>query len=237
MPREISRYPVVIVDIDDASLAALGRWPWPRTRLARLVEATHRAGALAVGLDIVMPEADSLSPGGLLVDRQDVSPTLQNTLAELPSNDIILAQTLRTIPTVIARVATADGKAQDTTKSSQTSVVILGDQPMVSRIQSYARHITNLPEFEAAAPGHGYINDTRDNDGVVRSMPLVIAVNGEMAPSFALELMRVATGQRHYTVHSERKGINGVQIGTSFIPTDPDGRIRLHFSLEYHARR
>ena len=94
MPREILRYPVVIVDIDDASLAALGRWPWPRTRLARLIEATHRAGALAVGLDIVMPEADSLSPGGLLVDRQDVSPTLQNTLAELPSNDIILAADL-----------------------------------------------------------------------------------------------------------------------------------------------
>jgi adenylate cyclase len=67
MPREILRYPVVIVDIDDASLAALGRWPWPRTRLARLIEATHRAGALAVGLDIVMPEADSLSPGGLLL--------------------------------------------------------------------------------------------------------------------------------------------------------------------------
>ena len=74
MPRQVLRYPVVIVDIDDASLAALGRWPWPRTRLARLIEATHRSGALAVGLDIIMPEADSLSPGGLLVDRQDVSP-------------------------------------------------------------------------------------------------------------------------------------------------------------------
>jgi adenylate cyclase len=67
MPRQISRYPVVIVDIDDASLAALGRWPWPRTRLARLIEATHRSGALAVGLDIIMPEADSLSPGAFLV--------------------------------------------------------------------------------------------------------------------------------------------------------------------------
>jgi adenylate cyclase len=237
MPREISRYPVVIVDIDDASLAALGRWPWPRTRLARLIEATHRAGALAVGLDIIMSEADSLSPAGLLVDRQDVSPTLQNTLAELPSNDILLAQTLRRIPTVIARAAITDGKAQGASKSSQTSVVIVGDPPRVPRFQSYARHITNLPEIEAAAPGRGYINDTRDNDGVVRSMPLVIAVNGEIAPSFALELLRVATGQPQYTVQSDREGINGVQIGTSFIPTDSDGRIRLHFSPAYDARR
>ncbi len=237
MPRQISRYPVVIVDIDDASLAALGRWPWPRTRLARLIEATHRSGALAVGLDIIMPEADSLSPGGLLVDRQDVSPALQNTLAELPSNDTILAQTLRRIPTVIARAAIADGEAQSASKSGQTQVVVVGDKPMVPRLQSYARHITNLPEIEAAAPGRGYLNDTRDIDGVVRSMPLLIAVNGDIAPSFALELLRVATGQAQYTVQSNRNGINGVQIGTSFIPTDPDGRIRLHFSPAYAARR
>ena len=58
-----------------------------------------------------------------------------------------------------------------------------------------------------------------------------------MAPSFALELLRVATGQPQYTVQSDREGINGVQIGTSFIPTDSDGRIRLHFSPAYAARR
>jgi adenylate cyclase len=236
MPREISRYPVVIVDIDDASLAALGRWPWPRTRLARLIEATHRSGALAVGLDIIMPEADSLSPGGLLVDRQDVSPALQNTLAELPSNDIILAQTLRRIPAVVARAGITDGEGRNALQNGQTPVVIVGENP-VSHLESYARHLTNLPEIEVAASGWGYLNESRDTDGVVRSMPLVIAVNGETAPSFALELLRVATGQSQYTVQSNREGINGVQIGTSFIPTDSHGRIRLHFSPAYAARR
>jgi adenylate cyclase len=237
MPRQISRYPVVIVDIDDASLAALGRWPWPRTRLARLIDATHRSGALAVGLDIIMPEADSLSPGGLLVDRQDVSPGLQDALAKLPSNDTILAQTLRRIPTVIGRAAIADGEAQSKPEHGQTPVVIIGEKPVGGGLQSYARHLTNLPEIEAAAPGHGYLNDTRDTDGVVRSMPLLIAVNGAIAPSFGFELLRVATGQAQYTVQSSRNGINGVQIGTSFIPTDPDGRIRLHFSPADGARR
>ena len=237
MPRQVLRYPVVIVDIDDASLAALGRWPWPRTRLARLIEATHRSGALAVGLDIIMPEADSLSPGGLLVDRQDVSPGLQDTLAKLPSNDTILAQTLRRIPTVIARAAIADGEPQSVSKNDQTPVVIVGEKPVVAHIQSYARHLTNLPEIEAAAPGRGYVNDTRDTDGVVRSMPLLLAVNDEMAPAFALELLRVATGQAQYTVQTDRNGINGVQIGNSFISTDLDGRIRLYFSPAYAARR
>ena len=108
---------------------------------------------------------------------------------------------------------------------------------MVAHIQSYARHLTNLPEIEAAAPGRGYVNDTRDTDGVVRSMPLLLAVNDEMAPAFALELLRVATGQAQYTVQTNRNGINGVQIGNSFISTDLDGRIRLYFSPAYAARR
>ena len=62
-PRQVKRLPVVIVDIDDASLAAFGQWPWPRTRLAQLIEATQQMDALAVGIDIIMPEVDRLSPG------------------------------------------------------------------------------------------------------------------------------------------------------------------------------
>ena len=56
LPRRVERFPVVIVDIDEASVAALGQWPWPRTRLARLIEATHQLGARAIGLDMIMPE-------------------------------------------------------------------------------------------------------------------------------------------------------------------------------------
>ncbi len=236
MPRQVSRYPVVIVDIDDASLAALGRWPWPRSRLARLIEATHRSGALAVGIDMIMPEADSLSPDRLLVERQDLGPALRKELAELPSNDTILAQTLRRLPTVVGRAGISDDGARNAPSSGQTPVVIVGENPL-SHLESYARDLINLPEIEVAASGRGYLNDTRDTDGVVRSMPLLIAVNGEMAPSFALELLRVAGGQSWYSVRSSRDGINGVQIGTSFIPTDLDGRIRLYFSPADPARR
>ena len=46
-PRQVQAQPVVIVEIDEASVTALGRWPWPRTRLARLIEATHQLGARA----------------------------------------------------------------------------------------------------------------------------------------------------------------------------------------------
>jgi len=235
-PRPTPKYHVIIVDIDDASQVAFGRWPWPRTRLARLIEATHRLGAVAVGLDIVMPEADSTSPGLLLAERQDVSPALRETLAGLPSNDTILAQTLRRIPSVIGRAGIIDSKTQTTSVETQTSVVIVGESP-IARLQSYKAHLTNIPEIEGAAFGRGYLNDTRDDDGVVRTMPLLFAVNGQLAPSFALELLRAATGQQWYAVHGRREAVRAVEIGDLRIPTDPEGRIRLHFAPAYAGRR
>ena len=90
MPRPVSRFPAVIIDIDERSLTAVGRWPWPRTRLAQLIEATHKLGALAVGIDIIMPEADD-SPSRLFAGRSELSPTLRDALAHLPSNDALLA--------------------------------------------------------------------------------------------------------------------------------------------------
>ena len=121
MPRPVSRFPAVIVDIDEHSLAAFGRWPWPRTRLAQLIEATHRLGALAVGIDIIMPEADDLSPNYLLAGRPELSPALNETIASLPSNDAILAKTLSQVPSVIARAALLDkSKPSVTVKQTPT---------------------------------------------------------------------------------------------------------------------
>lgn len=236
LPRAVERFPAVIVDIDDASLAAYGRWPWPRTRLAQLIEATHRLGALAVGLDMIMPEADTLSPQQLLAERQDASPHLRDAVAALPSNDAILADMLRRVPTVAGRAALIDGAPDKGVKTGQTPVVVFGEPPMPF-VQNYAGQLTNIPEIEAASAGRGYLNDTRDGDGVVRTMPLVIDVNGELAPAMAVELLRVAGGQTQYVVRSDRRGVLGIQIGTSFIPTDSDGRLRIYYSPANPERR
>lgn len=235
-PRQVKALPVVIVDVDDASLAALGQWPWPRTRLARLIEATHQLGALVVGLDIIMPEADRLSPSVFLAERPDVNPALRDALATLPSNDVILAQTLRQVPSVVGRAGLKENGGDGTQADGQTPVMVQGDTP-VSHVQGYAGHLTSVPQIEAAAFGHGYLNATPDVGGIVRTMPLVVAVHGELAPTFALELLRVAAGENWYSVQASPRGVRGVQIGESFIPTDPNGRIRLYYSPPDPRRR
>lgn len=235
-PREVKRFPVVIVEIDEASLASFGRWPWPRTRLAKLTEATYRLGAKAVGLDIIMPEPDSLSPDIILAHRQDVSPLVREELSKLPSNDTILAQTLQRTPSVVARAAIIDSDRPIDAESRQTPVMVIGELP-IARITSYGGHLTNIPEIELASFGCGYLNDTRDPDGVVRSMPLLIAVNDAVAPALSVELLRTAIGVNWYIVHGSADGVKGIQLGESYIPTDPDGHIRLYFSPAYAGRR
>ncbi|MCF8077855.1 MAG: CHASE2 domain-containing protein [Desulfobacterales bacterium] len=235
-PRQVTRFPVVIVDIDEESLAALGRWPWPRTRLAQLAEAARRLGAEAVAFDIIMPEPDRLSPELLLADRPDAAEVLHSVLSRLPSNDEILAQTLREIPSVVARAALIGGKPDKDSTSDQTPVMIVGDSP-IHRVTAYSGHLANLSSIENAASGCGYLNDTRDDDGVVRTMPLVIAVDGNLAPSLSVELLRTAARANWYSVIGGADGVEALQVGDRIIPTDSSGQIRLYFSPAYQERR
>ncbi len=235
-PRQVTRYPAVIVDIDEQSLAALGRWPWPRTRLAKLAQATRKLGATAVGFDVIMPEADRLSPELLLAYRFDVPAQLQQVLSRLPSNDEILAQTLGEIPSVAARAALIDGNFTEDDASYQTPAMVVGDSP-VEEVTAYRGHLTNIASIENAARGIGYLNDTRDDDGVVRSMPLVIAVNGHLAPALSVELLRTAVGANWYTIIGGPGGVEALQVGNLTIPTDPNGQIRIYFSPAFKQRR
>ncbi len=228
-PRQMQQLPIVIVDIDEASVAALGQWPWPRTRLARLIEAIHQLGARAIGLDMIMPEADRLSPGVFITERPDVSPTLRQELWQLPSNDTLLAETLQRTPAVLGRAGTSESTSSPVPVDDHTRVRTYGESPL-AYVHRYKGHMTNLPQLEQAASGHGYLNAEPDQDGVVRLMPLLVAVQEALAPTLVLELLRVADGQDFYSVHADDNGVRGVQIGNTFIRTDPQGRFRPYFS-------
>src|SRR5690606_10270114 len=63
-PRPAGDWPVRVVDIDEAALAAEGQWPWPRDRLALLVERLGELGAAVIAIDMLFPEPDRWSPDG-----------------------------------------------------------------------------------------------------------------------------------------------------------------------------
>ena len=169
---------------------------------------------------MLMPEADRLSPGVFMAERPDVSPELRHALAQLPANDTLLAETLQRTPAVVGRAGTPESKPSPVPVDDQTPVRTYGEPPL-AYVQRYQGHVTNLPQLERAASGHGYLNAEPDQDGVVRLVPLLVAVQEALAPTLVLELLRVAGGQEVYSVRADDHGVRGVQIGDHSDPHRP----------------
>ena len=94
-PREQTARPVVIVDIDEASLKEIGQWPWPRTVVADLVNRLNALGAVVIGFDVVFPEPDRMSPAVAAESFRGLDAETREKLAGLPSNDEVLAQAIK----------------------------------------------------------------------------------------------------------------------------------------------
>ena len=95
LPREVyPEDPVVIIDIDDRSLAEIGQWPWSRNQLASLTNQTYAAAAL--GFDIVFAEPDRTNPKNLIASYA-LNEELTKELSALPSNDELFAKAIRNL--------------------------------------------------------------------------------------------------------------------------------------------
>ncbi|HLY78980.1 MAG TPA: CHASE2 domain-containing protein, partial [Caulobacteraceae bacterium] len=94
---------VHVVVIDAESLQAIGGWPWSRYYLARLTEEIAKRGATAIGLDILMPEPDRLTPARFADLYGELSPTAATEVRALPSMDAVFARVIGRSPVVLAR--------------------------------------------------------------------------------------------------------------------------------------
>jgi serine phosphatase RsbU (regulator of sigma subunit)/CHASE2 domain-containing sensor protein len=231
VPRERVSAPVVIVDIDEASLEKLGQWPWPRNLTARMLERIWRAEPAAVALDILMPEVDRTSACQITQYVPAVDPTLLRQVCALPSNDALLAASLRQGKAVLG-VAGIDGESRGTPRAAPVRVI--GDDPRDS-MRHFDAALTNLPELEDAAAGHAILS-TDIQHGAVRRVPMVANVAGTILPSLSLETLRVATGSSNFVVKASARRIEGVGVKDLFIPTQEDGSLWVHYSHHDRAR-
>ena len=92
-PREYTDVPVRIIDIDETSLIKLGQWPWPRTRISKLIEKLNSAHVATIGFDIIFSEPDRTSPQAM-ADLWSLEVPLRNALKTLSDHDEILANSL-----------------------------------------------------------------------------------------------------------------------------------------------
>jgi adenylate cyclase len=111
-PREQTTRPIVIVDINEASLKQIGQWPWPRTILADLVDRLTEMGAVAIGFDVVFAEPDQLSPNLVALSLRDLDDATRTRLRSLPSNDEIFAAAIRRSRVVLGE-SVSDTRSDD----------------------------------------------------------------------------------------------------------------------------
>ena len=112
-PRPVDEtFPVRVLDIDEASLAELGQWPWPRTRLAEIIDRLRDAGARTVTLDLILAEPDRWNPSNVAKELERIPglEPLGQKAASLPSNDDILAASIAKAPVVIGFAGDALGQ-------------------------------------------------------------------------------------------------------------------------------
>ncbi|MEM6616941.1 MAG: adenylate/guanylate cyclase domain-containing protein [Pseudomonadota bacterium] len=229
-PREIKPAPVRIIDIDDESLAYLGQWPWPRSTVADMLAAIKRLGGVAVGFDIVFAEEDRLSPDRVARTLPNLSKEASDELIAMPKTDEVFAGVVSQTRTVLGQSGT-NNRPRDPNYAvpQQTPVAVIGPDPKPNLVR-FPALLQNIPELESAAMGRGLFSIKPDIDGIVRRVPLVMAIDDTIQPALSMELLRVATGQQAFAVKSDDAGVKSVVIGTTEVPTDRNGRMWVYFT-------
>src|SRR5471032_596074 len=128
-PRVKTARPVTIVDIDETSLAKLGQWPWPRTRIADLVNNLTRLGAVVIGFDVVFSEPDRLNPDVAADTFRNLDEATREKLRALPSNDQVFADTMRRSRVVLGESGLPSIISDLDKKLPVTGLAMLGGDP------------------------------------------------------------------------------------------------------------
>jgi adenylate cyclase len=236
-PRAQAARPVVIADIDEASLKEIGQWPWPRTVVADLITRLRELGAVAIGFDVVFAEPDRMSPAIAAASFRGLDPETRDKLAALPSNDAVLADAIKSAGgVVVGQAGSAHAAARtDAENALQTGFAIRGPDPSQFLV-TFPGLLRNVLPLEQAAAGRGLFSINPERDGIVRRVPVVMEAQGTLVPSLTMEMLRVVTHSGAILIRTDEAGIRSVAVPGLELPTDRNGQFWVHFNKHDAAR-
>lgn len=229
-PHSVSN--IQIVDIDEVSLAEIGRMPWERRHFTRLTQQLQQAGAVLVVYDVLFAEAQP-NPLQQVVKEWPQWPQLgvglqQHWLefARAQDQDLQFAAVLQQGEVVLANLL-----HHHAASPQQASVPAVNQQRPdgTDALAFYAGMAAPVPPLASAAAGQGFINAEADADGFIRHAALIQQYQGRLFPSLALEAFRVYSLvpqiEPVWYAQAGRRWIEGLRLGNSLIRTDERGRI------------
>lgn len=237
-PRDYQPAPVRIVDIDEASISDIGQWPWPRTKIAELVEVLMELGAATVVFDVIFPEPDRTSPAQISTSLPTGTPDhVIKSLQDLPDNDVHLAETIASYPVVLGFAIT--DKSTRRVPIKKAGMAYGGADP-VSILPPFPAAVPSLDILQESASGVGSISVSQDDrDGVIRRVPLIMSDGTSVYPGLATEALRVAQGASGLIVRttsasgeidSGTPAITDLKIGAFTVPTTATGEIWVYYT-------
>jgi adenylate cyclase len=202
MPRTLDER-IVIVDLDEKSLAEVGRWPWGRNRVGEMVdELFDRQKIALLGFDVVFAEPDDSSglkrlrqlAQGELKDQPGFAERLAQMQASL-DYDALFAKSIKDRPVVMGYYFTSGDREARTSGVLPAPVMTkeaLRGRPI--RFTSWSGYGSNIEQLAKAAPVAGFFNPMVDTDGVVRAVPLIAEYKDGYYESLALSMFRMLAG-------------------------------------------
>ena len=192
---------IVTVEINNETLKKNGQWPWDRATLSNEIIKLYQSGASLVVLPILFADPDRFG------------------------QDKFLAKILKQTPTVIGQIPI--NKADN---SGVTRGVATVGSPWQDWVYQYLGSVGPLPLLAKNANGVGMMIIAPEKDGVVRRMPLVVAIGDKLYPSISMETLRMAAGDISYQMKTGIAGVEALRIPKyKIIKTDAHGNIWLDF--------
>ena len=232
---------VVVVDVDEQSLAALGQWPWPRYRMAELID--RLSGARCIAVDVLFSEPDRLSLSEVrrvyAMDRN-----LDIPLDRLPhassDNDAILAEAIAAGTVVLAADLVFTPGARDSAIACEPTLAVVERRSSGGRTPASMPSATGMTcpisPLAAAAASVAASNAVADADGTLRRLPLLLRAGDRLVPGLALAALAAAQGIDSAVVESSGAGVSRVRLGGYDIPTDVAGNLSIPFRTAPAAR-
>ena len=176
----------VIIDIDEKSLQALGQWPWARVLDAQLIDGISKIHPSALGVNILFPEQDRLSPISIQKFYEHYF-NLRIQFSSIPSalrdNDQLLANSIKASNAVLSTYFSNEDYTASHCKDLNYKKSIFSEMKTAFTASSL---LCNYPILQESVENFGFINASVDDDGIFRRVPLFMRYKEKIFPSFAL---------------------------------------------------
>lgn len=235
---------ITIVEIDENSLAEVGRWPWPRKRLAELLDILFEHYRIQLlGIDAVFAEPqdnpalrvlNDLASGELASDKAFLS-AFQRLRPEL-LEDRSFAERISRYPVVLGYYFQREGTGITSGQLPEPAFMLESELEKALPFPTATGYVSNIPVLQKSAWSAGFIDNPRiDDDGVIRRVALVQRHADLLYESLSLAVMRVLIGSPPLELltakisNADAQALDGLDVGGIEIPTDEEGAALVPF--------